>query len=90
MPSQLRLQSTGPVTGKAAGATKAAKPAWPGTLAEQAQALRAALAARGAPAAADELANMFARAPIKQVRELLDVLAALGQVRQLDDQRFAA
>ncbi len=66
-----------------ATATAAAgpKPAWPKTLPEQFQVLRAALAeqaARGGPVGIDQLAQAFARAPRAKVAELLDTLAALG------------
>ena len=64
----------------------AKKPAFPRTLAEQAAALRAALAARSGPASAEELA----RANLTRVRELLDALRLLGEVRQVDAERFAA
>ena len=68
----------------------AKKPPFPGTLAEQAAAVRAALAARQSPASAEELARAFSRANVTRVRELLDALRTLGQVRQVDADRFAA
>ncbi len=68
----------------------AKKPPFPKTLAEQAASLRAALAARPTPASAEELARGFARANLTRVRELLDALRLLGQVRQVDADRFAA
>ena len=66
------------------------KPPFPKTLAEQAAALRALLSARQAPASAEELARAFTRANLARVRELLDALRALGQVRQVAPDRFAA
>jgi hypothetical protein len=89
---ELGIKTVKPVAkaGEKKSAARAAKLAWPKAPAEQAQALRAALAARGAPASATELAKAFKSAPAQAVRELLDALRALGQIRQLDDQRYAA
>ena len=70
--------------------SKAAKPAWPKSLAEQIQAVRAALAARPAPATPQELARTFKSAKVDAVAELLAALAALGQARPTPDGRFAA
>jgi hypothetical protein len=64
---------------------------WPKTLPEQVQALRSALAehtARGGPATAEELAQVFTRAPRAKVAELLATLATLGHARRLPDGRF--
>lgn len=69
---------------------KAAKAPWPKTLAEQAQAVRAALAAQRGPVTPAQLAKSFLRANAERVEELLETLASLGQARELDDGRFAA
>ena len=69
---------------------KTKKLTWPATLAEQAQALRAALQSHAAPATAEEIARLFTRAPGPRVRELLDTLRSLGQVRAVNGERFAA
>lgn len=69
---------------------KKAKLPWPKTLAEQAQAVRSALAARRAPVTPEQLAKTFLRARVDRVEELLDTLASLGQARELDDGRFIA
>ncbi len=66
----------------------AKKHVWPKTIPEQVQALRAALATASAPQTSDQLARVFARAQTKKVEELLETLAALGQVRQ-DGKRYA-
>jgi hypothetical protein len=64
------------------------KPAWPKTLPEQFQALRAALAARPGPLSAADLAQAFTRAPRAQISELLETLATLGHARRLEDGRY--
>jgi len=69
---------------------KAAKTPWPKNLAEQAQAVRVALAAQRLPITAAQLARTFLRANVDRVEELLNVLASLGHARELDDGRFAA
>ena len=63
-------------------------PAWPKTLPEQIQALRAALSALQGPASPGDLAQGFTRAPRAKVAELLETLAGLGLVRRLDDGRY--
>jgi hypothetical protein len=62
---------------------------WPKPLPDQVQALRSALASQPGPASAEDLARTFNRAPRAKVAELLETLAALGQVRRLPDGRFA-
>jgi hypothetical protein len=74
---------------KPTAAAKTKKLPWPKTLAEQAQALRAALAARSTPATPEQLAKSFQGARAARVQELLDALRALGQIRQLPQGRFA-
>ena len=58
-------------------------PAWPSRPAEQAIALRAALATQPAPSAA--LARRFRRAPRARVTEMLDALVAMGQAHRAQD-----
>ena len=54
---------------------------WPTRMAEQAQAVRAALVALGGPASAAEVAAAFTAAPPDRVAELLETLVTLGQAR---------
>ncbi len=70
--------------------TATEKRPWPATLREQAQAVRSALAERSAPAEAADLARLFDKARKDRVAELLDTLADLGQVREVEDVFFAA
>jgi len=58
---------------------------WPERLAEQAQAVRAALAALEGPATVEQVAAAFVDAPSERVAELLETLASLGQVDVLDE-----
>ena len=69
-------------------AAPAALRAWPEGLAEQAAAVRAALAALGRPVTPDEVAGAFDAAPVARVSEWLAALAALGQARVGDDGRY--
>jgi hypothetical protein len=55
---------------------------WPKTLPEQFQAVRELLAAQPSLASPDKIARCFTRAPTKKVAELIDTLAALGQIQQ--------
>ena len=52
-------------------------------------AIQSALQRHAAPADAKEVAAYYTRANKSQVTELLETLAAVGNVRQLDDGRFA-
>jgi hypothetical protein len=64
---------------------------WPASLPEQAQAVRAALAAAAGPVDAGTLAGLFGRRTQKrmaQISELLEMLAALGQARAVGDGRY--
>jgi hypothetical protein len=65
-----------------------AKLLWPKTLPEQVQAVRAALANAAAPITAETLARTFQRARADKVGELLETLAALGQVREVEKGSF--
>jgi hypothetical protein len=67
-----------------------AKLLWPKTLPEQVQAVRAALANAAAPITAETLARTFQRARADKVGELLETLAALGQVREVEPGSFVA
>jgi len=68
----------------------AAKRPWPKTLPAQFQAVRDMLADQPAPTDAEQIARRFQRARTKQVAELLETLAALGQVQQPEPGRYAA
>ncbi len=71
--------------------TKAtAKLAWPKTLAEQAQAVRAALSTIAVPADAVALARTFKNAKTDRIEDILETLASLGQARALPDGRYVA
>jgi hypothetical protein len=72
----------------AAVATPAKKEPWPRTMAEQAQAVRAALASQPAGVTSEQLARTFIRGQSKRVAELLETLVSLGQARQLTDGRY--
>ena len=61
---------------------------WPDRMAEQAQAVRAALVALGGPASAAQVAAAFAAAPPDRVAELLETLVTLGQARGTAEGRF--
>ncbi len=63
-------------------------PTMPDKLAEQAAAVRAALAALGQPVTPDEVAAAFDAAPVARVSEWLAALAALGQARVEADGRY--
>jgi hypothetical protein len=69
---------------------KAEKLPWPKTLAEQAQAVRLALASRGKPTTAADLCKQFKNAKAERVAELLATLTALGQARAVEGERFVA
>jgi hypothetical protein len=62
---------------------------WPCRMAEQAQAVRGALARQAGPASAAQVAAAFAAAPADRVAELLETLVTLGQARQTVEGRFA-
>ena len=71
-------------------AKAAAKLAWPKTFAEQALAVRTALATFAAPADAATLAKTFKSAKPDRIADLLETLASLGQARALAEGRFVA
>ncbi len=61
---------------------------WPATLPEQATAVRSALVALQVPVTPTQAAKAFKGARKTTVAELLETLAALGQVVKLDDGRY--
>ena len=63
---------------------------WPARMAEQAQAVRAALTALAGPASAAQVAAAFAAAPPDRVAELLETLVTLGLARQTVEGLFVA
>jgi hypothetical protein len=77
-----------PASAEAAPATPAKKAPWPKALAEQAQAVRSALAAHPTGLTPDQLARTFVRARADRVSELLETLASLGQARALGDGHY--
>lgn len=68
---------------------KVEKQPWPKTLPEKMAAVQSALQRQGGPIDAKKVAASFARATKTEVDELLKTLVAVGNVRQLDDGRFA-
>lgn len=64
------------------------KMAWPSSMAEQAQAVRAVLARGEGPLTAKAVAAAFSGAKAARVTELLETLVSLGQARQGEDGRF--
>jgi hypothetical protein len=73
---------------KKATTAKVAKQPWPKTLPQRMVAVTAALTRHVVPADANEIAAYYTRANTSQVTELLETLAAVGNVRQLDDGRY--
>ena len=82
--------ATGAADATPAAIKPAAKLAWPRTLAEQAQTVRAALTTFGFPADAATLAKTFTSAQADRIEDLLETLASLGQARTLPDGRYVA
>ena len=66
----------------------AGKQPWPGSLPAQVAAVQAALAELAAPVDETQIAKHFTRANKDRVAELLETLAALGKVRELEDGRY--
>jgi primosomal protein N' len=64
------------------------KQPWPTSMAEQAQAVRTALAALDGPATAKQVAAVFKGARGARVTELLETLVSLGQAREVEGERF--
>jgi hypothetical protein len=57
-------------------------------MAEQAQAIRAALQSLAGPATARQVAATFKGARQARVEELLETLALLGQVREVEEDKY--
>ncbi|MEK7833145.1 MAG: DNA methyltransferase, partial [Acidobacteriota bacterium] len=68
--------------------TKAAKLAWPKTLAEQVRAVRSALTDEAVTA--EQLAKLFVRGRADAVESLLQTLVSLGLAREVEEGKFAA
>lgn len=65
------------------------KKRWPKNLPEQVRAVRTMLAGSPAPATAKEIARDFRQARTERVGEILETLAALGQVRAIGKGRYS-
>jgi hypothetical protein len=89
-PTQATLSITEPESEETAPAPAKTKAPWPKSLAEQAQAVRTALAVQRGPVTPAQLAKQFLRARLDRIEELLDTLVSLGQARTLPDGRFIA
>jgi hypothetical protein len=72
-----------------APAASVAREPWPRELPDQFKAVRAALAAEGGPAAAEQVAARFVRARRHRVAEVLETLVSLGQAREAAPGRYA-
>lgn len=70
-------------------AAKVKKQPWPKKLPERMVAIQTALSRHDAPAQSKEIAAYYTRANRNEVNEILETLAAIGNVRQLPDGRFA-
>lgn len=64
--------------------------AWPKKLSEQIQAVRGALGEQPGPASPEQVARGFKRAQTRLVREILETLESLGQVRRTESGGFVA
>jgi len=73
---------------EAAAIAPAQKLPWPQSMAEQAQAVRAALHRFEQPVTAAQLAAAFQAAPKARLSELLETLASLGQAHRLEGGRY--
>lgn len=69
---------------------KTAKAAWPKALPDQFTAVAAVVARAGRPIAANDVAGAFQGKNAKGVAPVLDTLAGMGQLRKLEDGRYAA
>jgi hypothetical protein len=84
LPIEAEEEPTPPV----APTTPAKKQPWPKSLAEQAQAVRSALASFPGGMTPGQLARTFHRARVERVAELLETLVSLGQAREVADGRY--
>lgn len=73
---------------KKSAVTKIKKQPWPKTLPDRMVAIQSALQRHAAPAEVKQVAAYYTRAKKDDVAELLQTLAAVGNVRQLDDGRY--
>ena len=71
-------------------AAKMAKQPWPKALPERMVAVQSSLQRHSRPAKPQEIAAYYTRTSKADVAELLETLVAVGNVRQLEDGRFAA
>jgi hypothetical protein len=85
LPLKPKKSGQGKVKGQAV--KKAAKQAWPKTLADRIRAVEAALHAAGAPVTAAELSKHFTSTKPAALHEILESLAALGRAR-VDGEKF--
>jgi hypothetical protein len=67
-----------------------ARAKWPKKLPEQMQAVRSAVAALAGPATPEAVARRFEKARRDKVAEIMEGLAAVGQLRQVGADQFAA
>ncbi|MGE4290801.1 MAG: class I SAM-dependent DNA methyltransferase [Desulfovibrio sp.] len=82
----VRVQQAKLVAG--AEQAKGEKLPWPKTLAERTRAVLDALARVAGPADVEHIRSQYARAQARQVEEILETLASLGQVTRLEDGRY--
>lgn len=68
--------------GVAAAGARRERKAWPASLSDRVRAIREMLAVQSGPVTAETLASEFQRARIADLREILETLVSLGQVRQ--------
>ena len=87
--AQASLDIKGEQATKDVTAGKAKLP-FPANLAEQAKAVRNALAARAGVVTPAQLAKSFQRARVDRIEELLQTLVLLGQARQVEEGKYAA
>lgn len=87
--SQTSLGIKGEQATKAVAGSKAKSP-FPANLAEQARAVRNALAAHSGVVTPAQLAKSFQRARVDRIEELLQTLVLLGQARQVGEGKYAA
>ncbi len=73
-----------------ANVTNGERTASPKALAEQARAVRSALAAEARVVTAAELSKRFQRAPADRVQEILETLVSLGHARAVGTNRYVA
>ncbi len=79
------IETAAPAKAKVVG-----KLPWPKTLAEQAQAVRAALVAAAGPVDVATLAKNFKGTKTDRLEDILETLASLGQARALAEGRYVA